>query len=495
MPLAAASKAVPTLAAEQADGLYASRVRVYPRAVKGVVRRFKWAILTSCLAVYYLAPWLRWNRGAGRPDQALLIDLPGRRGYFFGIEIWPQEVYYLAGLMILAAIALFFVTSLFGRMWCGYACPQTVWTDLFLLTERLIEGDRAMRMHRDKGRLSFERLWRKIVKHAAWLLIALVTGGAWVMYFYDAPTLVRDLASLNPSPGALGFIGLLTVTTYVLAGWAREQVCTYMCPWPRFQSAMVDRNTLTVMYREWRGEPRGKIPRNGLTSRQRGDCIDCRSCVTVCPTGIDIRDGLQLQCIGCGLCIDACDEVMTRLGRPTGLIAYTSQAMREAKGTTVGDFMAALHRALLRPRTAIYTAVLLIGATAMLTALLSRSDFELSVLADRTPLYVLLSDGSLRDAYTIKILNKSPLPREFRLSASGLPTARLSIAEQDAAPSEATAGVALRVDGDSVGTFRALLHAPAGAVDGEAPIVFNVAPVAGRERPVAHTSVFHGPAR
>lgn len=495
MPLAAANKALPGRAGEQAEELYASRVRVYPRAIEGVVRRFKWAILIFCLAVYYLAPWLRWDRGPGRPSQALLIDLPGRRGYFFSIEIWPQEVYYLAGLMILAAIALFFVTSLFGRMWCGYACPQTVWTDLFLLTERVIEGDRAVRMHRDQGGWTFDRVWRKIVKHAAWLTIALATGGAWVMYFYDAPTLMHDLASLSPSPGALGFIGLFTATTYVLAGWAREQVCTYMCPWPRFQSAMVDRNTLTVMYREWRGDPRGKIPRNGLTSPQRGDCIDCRSCVTVCPTGIDIRDGLQLQCIGCGLCIDACDEVMTRLGRPTGLIAYSSQAMREAKGTTVGDFMAALRSAVLRPRTAIYAAVLLISSIAMLTSLLSRSDFELSVLADRTPLYVLLSDGSLRDAYTIKILNKSPQPREFRLSANGLPGALLSIAEQEAAPSEASAGLVLRVDGDSVGTFRALLHAPASAVNGEAPIIFTVTPSAGSERPVTHASVFHGPAK
>src|SRR5579864_5111480 len=201
MPLVAASKAAPARAAVH-DGLYASRVRVYPRAVRGVVRRFKWAILIFCLAIYYLAPWLRWDRGPGRPTQALLIDLPGRRGYFFGIEIWPQEVYYLAGVMILAAIALFFITSLFGRMWCGYACPQTVWTDLFLLTERLIEGDRAVRMHRDRAPWSIGKLARKLLKHAVWLVIAALTGGAWVMYFYDAPTLVHDLVHLRPSPTA-----------------------------------------------------------------------------------------------------------------------------------------------------------------------------------------------------------------------------------------------------------------------------------------------------
>ena len=492
MPLVVANKAAPARAGAAPDRLYASRVRVYPRAVRGVVRRIKWAILLFCLAVYYLAPWLRWDRGPGRPGQALLIDLPSRRGYFFGVEIWPQEVYYLAGVMILAAIALFFITSVFGRMWCGYACPQTVWTDLFLLTERLIEGDRAVRMQRDRARWTLDRLVRKLVKHSVWLLIALLTCGAWVMYFYDAPSLVRDLAALTASRDALFFIGLLTATTYVLAGWAREQVCTYMCPWPRFQAAMVDRNTLTVMYRDWRGEPRGKIGKGQLTA-PRGDCIDCHSCVTVCPTGIDIRDGLQLQCIGCGLCIDACDQVMDRLGRPSGLIAFSSQAMREAKGTTMRDFMAALQSAVLRPRTGVYAIVLLIGAGAMLSALLSRVDFELSVLADRSPLYVLLSDGSVRDAYTIKILNKRAEPRDFRLTVAGLPGARLSIAEQDEAAADSATGVDLTVNPDSVGTFRALLHAPAGAVKGEAAIVFTIRPSEGHEQPVTHPVTFHGP--
>ena len=217
-------------AQDQPDQLYASRVRVYPKAVRGPVRRIKWAVLGLCLAVYYLAPWLRWDRGPGRPDQALLIDMPGRRAFFFGIEIWPQEVYYLAGLLILGAVGLFFVTSLFGRMWCGYACPQTVWTDLFMWTERLIEGDRAVRMHRDRGPWNVEKLARKFAKHTVWIVIALVTGGAWVMYFNDAPGLLRDLLARQLSTNVLFFILLFTATTYLLAGWAREQVCTYMCP-------------------------------------------------------------------------------------------------------------------------------------------------------------------------------------------------------------------------------------------------------------------------
>ncbi|MBV9824879.1 MAG: cytochrome c oxidase accessory protein CcoG [Alphaproteobacteria bacterium] len=450
-------------------------------------------ILTLCLAVYYLAPWLRWDRGPGEPHQALLLDMANRRGYFFAVEIWPQEVYYLAGLMILAAIALFFVTSLFGRLWCGYACPQTVWTDLFLWAERLLEGDRAVRMQRDRSAWTLGKLARKVTKHAIWLVIAALTGGAWVMYFYDAPTLVYDLITLNPTPGALFFIGLFTATTYLLAGWAREQVCTYMCPWPRFQSAMVDRNTLTVMYREWRGEPRGKIGKGKLLE-PRGDCIDCRSCVAVCPTGIDIRDGLQLPCIGCGLCIDACNQVMHRIGRPTDLIAFTSQAMRESKGTTVRDFTGAVRTALLRPRTIVYSAILLLGAVGMLWTLLSRSTYDLTVLADRAPLFVRLSDGSLRNAYTVKILNKSAHERDFALSVTGMPGTTMTIVEQEGRSVDARDGVTLPVKPDSVGTFRMLLHAPGGAVRGGVPLEVVAHPLDGGERAVTHATEFHGPA-
>ena len=492
-PPAANDDAAPPAAPE--EPLYAGRVPVYPRKVAGPVRRIKWAVLVLCLLVYYLAPWLRWDRGPGHPSQALLIDLPSRRGYFFAIEIWPQEVYYLAGLLILGALALFFVTSLFGRLWCGFACPQTVWTDLFLLTERLIEGDRAVRIQRDRARWTAGKVARKVLKHALWLLIALFTGGAWVMYFYDAPTLVRDLVHLRPSEGALFFIGLFTTTTYLLAGWAREQVCTFMCPWPRFQSAMVDRNTLTVMYRDWRGEPRGKIRKGGLL-QPHGDCIDCRSCVAVCPMGIDIRDGLQLQCIGCGLCSDACDAVMHRLGRPPGLIAFTSQAMREAAegpgGGARADLTRTMHAALLRPRTAVYSVLLIAGASAMLYSLLSRSDFSLSVLADRSPLFVQLSDGSVRNAYTIKIANKHPETRSYVLRVTGLSGAQLKIAGEDK-EAAAARGVTLSVPADSVGSFRVLLHARPGSVHGEVPLAVVLRPRDGREKAITDRAEFHAP--
>ncbi|HEX7967540.1 MAG TPA: cytochrome c oxidase accessory protein CcoG [Stellaceae bacterium] len=434
--------------------LFAPHEKVYPRRVKGPIRRVKWAVLIACLTIYYAAPWLRWDRGPNHPDQAFLIDMPARRAYFLWIEIWPHEIYYLAGLLILGAVGLFAVTSLFGRVWCGYTCPQTVWTDLFMWAERLVEGDRAQRIRLDEQPLSLGKLARKTAKHTLWLVIAAATGGAWIMYFNDAPTLVHDLFTLEASATQYFFLGLFTATTYLLAGWAREQVCTYMCPWPRFQSAMIDDETLAVTYRDWRGEPRGKH-KKGETWEGRGDCIDCRACVAVCPTGIDIRDGLQLECIGCGLCIDACDEIMDKVGRPSRLIAFDTYASRVARqrGETP-------HLRLLRPRTIVYAAVLLLVAAVMIVALAERRGVEISVLQDRNPLFVRLSDGSIRDGYTLKIENKGGEERFYAISATGLGGATLHIAEYEAPPVPAEAGVTVAVNADSIGTFRAYVQAP-----------------------------------
>ncbi len=295
--------------------LVADRDRVYPMSVAGPVRNFKWEVLVLCLSIYYILPWLRWDRGIGRPNQALLLDIWNERMYVLDWEFWPQDIYLLAGAMILAAIALFMVTSLIGRVWCGYTCPQTVWTDLFLRVERIIEGDRNERMKRDAEPLSWDKVWRKAAKHSIWLGVAFWTGGAWIMYYSDAPTITHAFWTGSASFQVYFFTGLFTATTYVLAGWAREQVCTYMCPWPRFQAAMLDEQTLTVTYQAWRGEPRGKKHQDE-TWQGRGDCVDCNACVHVCPTGIDIRDGQQLECINCGLCVDACNGVMTKLERP-----------------------------------------------------------------------------------------------------------------------------------------------------------------------------------
>ena len=283
--------------------------------------------MAATLAVYYGTPWLRWERDADLPDQAVLIDFPSRRFYFFFIEIWPQEFYFVTGLLILAALTLFLMTALAGRVWCGYMCPQTVWTDLFIVIEEWLEGARAARIRLDKAPYGLAKLARRAVKHALWLVVA-ATGGAWVLYFADAPGLLIDLFTLQAAPVAYSAVAVLTGLTYVLGGHMREQVCTFMCPWPRIQGGLLDEESLIVSYRADRGEPRGVGKREGSP---RGDCIDCNHCVAACPMGIDIRDGQQLECITCALCIDACDAIMARLRRPLGLIAYdtlTNQARR-----------------------------------------------------------------------------------------------------------------------------------------------------------------------
>ena len=317
--------AVDAVNAKEARSIYEKRPRIHPRRVRGTFRRLKWGLMIVTLGIYYLTPWIRWDRGPDVPDQAVLIDLPGQRLYFFFIEIWPQEVYYLTGLLILAAIGLFLVTSVWGRAWCGYACPQTVWTDLFIVVERWIEGDRNARIRLDRARWGVAKLAKRAVKHTIWIIIGILTGGAWVFYFVDAPTLVGQLAAFDAPTYAYIFIGLLTSTTYLLGGLAREQVCIYMCPWPRIQAAMVDEHTLTVSYRGYRGEPRGPH-KKGHSWEGRGDCVDCKQCVVVCPMGIDISDGEQLECITCGLCLDACNNVMEKVGRPGGLIGYDTMA-------------------------------------------------------------------------------------------------------------------------------------------------------------------------
>jgi len=414
---------IPTVAGANRP-LYAERVKIYPKEAHGTFRTTKWMVMAVTLGIYYLVPWLRWDRGPYLPDQAVLIDLPSRRFYFFFIEIWPQEFYYVTGLLVLAALALFLVTSLAGRVWCGYTCPQTVWTDLMIAVERFWQGDRNARLRLDKNPWSAETLWRKSATHVTWLAIAIATGGAWVFYFADAPTLARQLLTFEAPAAAYLFLGIFTATTYVLGGLAREQVCTYMCPWPRIQGAMFDRDSLLISYRGWRGEPRGPH-KSGQSWEGRGDCIDCRQCVAVCPAGIDIRDGAQLECIQCALCIDACDDIMDKIGRPRGLVAYDTVRNLDAAGT---------HRVpinLLRPRVIFYATAMVIVGLVMLTALLLRPDLDISVLHDRNPIYVKLSDSGSRNGYTIKLLNKLYQPRSFSIGVTGLPGAALSVIGHD----------------------------------------------------------------
>ncbi len=340
--------------------LYAARRHIYPQRVHGTYRRIKWIILYLTLGIYYLLPFVRWDRGPDAPGQAVLVDLANGRFYFFFIEIWPQEVYYLTGLLIIAAMALFLMNAVAGRVWCGYLCPQTVWTDLFQTIERWTEGDRREHMLRERQPWTLERLARTGLKHFLWLMVAWWTGGAWVLYFADAPTLVKDLATFQAPFVAYAWIGILTFTTYALAGHMREQVCLYMCPWPRIQAALTDEHALNVTYRYDRGEPRASVKKSETLRQQglpAGDCVDCYQCVHACPTGVDIRGGPNLGCIQCGLCIDACDAVMAKIGRPPRLIAYDTDINIKRRQAGEQPFVR-----IVRARTVLYVAIIAIVA-------------------------------------------------------------------------------------------------------------------------------------
>ncbi len=398
--------------------LYASRAKIFPAAVSGRFRNIKWIILCITLGIYYFLPFIRWDRGPNAPSQAVLIDMDHHRFYFFFIEIWPQEVYYITGLLILAAVALFLMNAIAGRLWCGYLCPQTVWTDLFFAVERLIEGDRRTRLIKDNESFNLETFAQFLLKHWAWLMIAWWTGGAWVLYFSDAPTLVYQLATFQGPAIAYIWIAILTATTYIFAGFMREQVCTYMCPWPRIQAALTDEWALNVTYRYDRGEPRGSLKKNDVlreAGKPAGDCVDCNACVYVCPTGVDIRDGLQVDCIQCGLCIDACDNVMDKLGRPTGLIGYDTDinVKRRESG------LPALKTRFVRARTILYAVVMLVVGAIMVGVLATRHDSGLAVIHDRNPLFVRLADGGIRNAYTVRLSNKLPENRSFEIRVDG----------------------------------------------------------------------------
>jgi cytochrome c oxidase accessory protein FixG len=402
-----------TSTSETPPPLYAAREPIFPRRVYGKFRTLKWWILGVTMAIYYITPWIRWDRGPSLPDQAVLVDLANRRFYFFFIEIWPQEFYFVAGLLIMAGLGLFLFTSVFGRVWCGYTCPQTVWTDLFILVERWIEGDRNARVRLWNAPWDAKKIRLRAIKWSVWLLIAVATGGAWVFYFADAPTLLGELVTGSAPAVAYFSIAILTATTFTFGGFMREQVCIYMCPWPRIQGAMMDEQTLTVAYRDWRGEPRGKH-RKAAGAEQLGDCIDCNACVNVCPMGIDIRDGQQLACITCALCIDACDDVMAKVNKPRGLIDYITLADGERE--RAGGEDAPIWKRILRPRVILYFVLWSAIGLGLLAALFLRTDVAFSIEPVRNPVNVVLSDGSVRNAYELRLRNMTGYDRDFRLS-------------------------------------------------------------------------------
>jgi cytochrome c oxidase accessory protein FixG len=430
--------------------LYEKRKKTYPKLARGKFRNLKWLGAAVLLLVYYVTPWLRWDRGANAPDQAILISLKDRRAFFFDFEIWPQEVYYLAGLLILSAFGLFFVTSLFGRVWCGYTCPHTVFTDMFVAIERFFQGDRNARIKLDKDSWSFNKIWRKLATHIAWIMLAFSVGFGWVLYFNDAPTLLQQLLAFEMAlPTTIWVVGL-TFGTYLFAGFAREQVCTYMCPYARFQSAMFDDDTLIIAYDVQRGEPRGSF-KKGSSWENRGHCVECMQCVVVCPQDIDIRDGLQMECIACGLCIDACNETMAKLNLPPNLIRYDTMNNQKARAEGQKE-----RKHLLRPRTVYYSVVMMLAVAVFVYSLANRATQQITLIHDRAPLFVTLSDGGVRNGYVLKILNKQRMDAEFRLKLEGMDDAHITV--QDAENSSLDS---LKVAADKVGQFRLFIQGKA----------------------------------
>ena len=468
------------------DGpLYAPRRNIYPQRVKGTFRRIKWAVLLVSLGIYYLLPFVRWDRGPHAPSQAVLIDFPSRRFYFFFIEIWPQEVYYITGLLILAAFVLFLMNAVAGRVWCGYLCPQTVWTDLYLAIERLTEGDRREHMQRDERKWTAETYARKAAKHFLWLMVAWWTGGAWVLYFADAPTLVKDLATLQAPLVGYAFIGILTFTTYTLAGYMREQVCVYMCPWPRIQAALTDEYALNVTYRYDRGEPRcavSKAREMRTRGEPAGDCINCKQCVRVCPTGVDIREGADLACIQCGLCIDACNTMMRKIGRAPGLIGYDTDLNIKRRMEGEEPIFK-----LVRMRTVLYAALIVMAGGLMLYQLATRESEGISSIHDRNPMSVRLSDGAVRNGYTIRIINKQLRKRDFILSFNGLPA---SLIDFVGVPPREDGQLLIDVGPDQTREIRVLVTDYGDTPPPSTPIVFRLTDVATGEQAEAYDHFF-----
>jgi cytochrome c oxidase accessory protein FixG len=403
-------------AAVELVSLYQKQKKIYARAVSGWFAGWRWALVWATQLVFYGLPWLEWNA-----RQAVLFDLASRRFYIFGLVLYPQDFIYLTALLIISAYALFLFTAVAGRLWCGYACPQTVYTEIFMWVERRIEGDRAQRMKRDAGGWTLDRGWRFGAKHGAWVAISLWTGFSFVGYFTPIRSLAVSALHLGFGPWEWFWILFYSLATYGNAGWLREQVCKYMCPYARFQSAMFDRDTLIISYDAERGDPRGTRGRKtDLAAAGLGHCIDCRLCVQVCPTGIDIRDGLQYECIACTACIDVCNGVMEKMNYPRGLIRYAT-----LNGMAGRWSRAQMLRHVLRPRVLAYSAILLAIVTALGISLWQRSPFKVDVVRDRAALARLVEDGWIENAYTLQVMNTTERPQRYRAEASGLPGIRV----------------------------------------------------------------------
>lgn len=398
-----------------ADGaevsLYEAQKKIYPRSVTGRFARWRWAFVALTQLVFYGLPWLEWGE-----RQAVLFDLAARRFYIFGYVLYPQDFIYLTGLLVVSALSLFLFTAVAGRLWCGFACPQTVYTEMFLWIERKVEGERHLRMKLDDAPMSMEKLVKKAFKHLLWGMLAMWTGFTFVGYFTPIQELGLEFLQTRMGSWEVFWVFFYAFATYGNAGFMREQVCKYMCPYARFQSAMFDKDTLIVSYDAARGEPRGSRSRSAdLSTLALGACVDCNLCVQVCPTGIDIRQGLQYECIGCAGCVDVCDGVMDKMSYPRGLIRFTTQNAL-AKGWDSG---AILHR-VLRPRVLVYAAILLGLCTALAWSLAVRSPLKVDVVRDRAALARIVAGGRLENVYRLQVMNATERPQRYRISAEGL---------------------------------------------------------------------------
>ncbi|MGZ5819112.1 MAG: cytochrome c oxidase accessory protein CcoG, partial [Burkholderiaceae bacterium] len=416
--------------------MYAAREDIYPREAKGRYATLRWVCVWLTQLVFYGLPWLNWN---GR--QAVLFDLGARKFYIFGIVLWPQDFIYLAALLIICAYSLFLVTAIAGRVWCGFACPQTVYTEIFLWIERKIEGPRSARMRLAKQPWSVDKVTRKMAKHVAWGAVALWTGFTFVSYFTPAHALVREVAVVTLGPWEWFWILFYSFATYGNAGWMREQVCKYMCPYARFQSSMFDKDTLIITYDKERGEPRGAhTGKEDATAKKLGDCIDCSMCVQVCPTGIDIRKGLQYECIGCAACIDACNTVMEKVHLPPGLIRYsTDHAI--ANHWSIKQ----IRQRVLRPRVLIYIGVLALIVSAFFGTLIMRTPLKLDVIRDRGVMGREVEDGMIENVYRLQIMNTSETPHRYKISVSGIDTISLATPDEVSLAGTETRAVPVRV--------------------------------------------------
>lgn len=391
------------------ESLYATSDKIYPREVKGRFQRLRTYCVIALLGLFYLVPWLQWNG-----QQAILFDLPARKFHIFALTLWPQDFFLLTLLLILAGLSLFFFTAIAGRVWCGFACPQTVWTEIFIWMERWVEGTRSQQMKLAAMPWNATKIRKRVTKQFLWISFALFTGFSFVGYFTPILPLVQDFFTGDVAGWTLFWVVFYGFATYGNAGFMREQVCKYMCPYARFQSAMFDKDTLIVAYDEKRGEPRTKgKKRKQESEKPAGDCVDCGLCVQVCPTGIDIRDGLQYECIACAACIDVCDEVMEKVGLPTNLIRYSSESHDQGSDKTIKE-------TLLRPRVLIYASLLSLFFVGFITTIFLRSDFQVDILRDRNALFQVASDGMIENRYQVRVMNKSQADQRYTIELEGL---------------------------------------------------------------------------